>query len=226
MSAVKPCVRRTTSDAKRPRRKRGVAHIAGVLGLLTLGAFVAVTFVCSLGESESVQLSTVSEGEEPDLPVTSGFSARDVDAQGIPSDARELDEECQSDATGAIALPSSVEAADEPAKLIALEGTRLEERANALGRSWSLVSVESLTKIVSDVLGDLDAGGFELLVAEKLDLFGAAWGCVALNTQERQVVLVYARPADEEASLTALAALVAPADESTLVTVVEIRGGG
>lgn len=78
---------------------------------------------------------------------------------------------------------------------VAIEGASLESSlVNDFGHAWRYTSEVEVERMAGSLLSQLQRDGWTLLEANRMDLFGEAWGCVARGSQEDRVLLVVMVP--------------------------------
>lgn len=65
-------------------------------------------------------------------------------------------------------------------------------RHNVLGEGWTYETREGISAVGEEVLAELRGGGYRLICATQMDLFGRAWGCIV--TSGEAVLVVHAAP--------------------------------
>lgn len=91
---------------------------------------------------------------------------------------------------------------------VAIEGASLESSlVNDFGHAWRYTSEVEVERMAGSLLSQLQRDGWTLLEANRMDLFGEAWSCVARGSQEDRVLLVVMVPekvggVDDEVSLS------------------------
>lgn len=101
---------------------------------------------------------------------------------------------------------------DDDCPVMAGGGAFEQTAENALGRGWRSCTDADVSEVAREILAQLESGGYKLLEASRMDLFGEAWGCVASRQEDSCVVVAVLLPermggtSDEEVSTRVLVA--------------------
>jgi len=147
--------------------------------------------VTSEGEGDGEGPSTASavRGGDDDEAIADAHASREVAGGDVTSGSDDGGVASVPDGTGSGEGGWGADASTCPLEVPG--GVPAGGRRNALGRSWMFTTEEGSDEVAVETLHQLQEGGFQLVHASQLDLFGEAWGCVA--REEGEVVLVFSR---------------------------------